>query len=105
MSELPQGVTSVHERSLTAEERRSHWYGVVIGTAARSRRQGLGSSVFLHMQDQARRGGQPFCFEAATASNRDLYLKHGSKILGEFVVGKGKVGTDGIRKKRETAKA
>lgn len=99
MFELPQGVRSIHERSLTAEERKNHWYGVVMGTAAGSRRQGLGSCVFSHMLDRARNDRKPLCFEAATASNRDLYLRHGSKILGEFVVGKGKVGIDGMRKR------
>lgn len=93
------GLRPIQEQSLTREERNNHWYGVFMGTLPEHRRKGLGSSMFRHMQDRARGDGLPLCFEAATPQNRDLYLRNGAKILGEFTVGKGEVGTCGVPNK------
>lgn len=98
--EYTRGVRPILEKALTKEEQRNHWYGVFMGTTVEHRCKGLGSSIFLHMQDRARADGLPLSFEAATAKNRDLYLRHGSQIVGEFTVGKGEVGPDGLVNKQ-----
>lgn len=90
------GLRPILEQSLTKEEQNNHWYGVLMGTLPEYRRKGLGSSMFRHMQDIARGDGLPLCFEAATPQNRDLYQRHGAKILGEFAVGRGEVDADGV---------
>ncbi|KAI0403209.1 hypothetical protein F4802DRAFT_320853 [Xylaria palmicola] len=92
-------VESIFKKGLTKEEHANHWYGAFMGTAIDRRGQGLGTSIFSHMQQRARSDGRPLCFEAGTTRNRDLYLRHGSKIVGEFVVGKGQVGPDGMPKR------
>ncbi|KAK3374796.1 hypothetical protein B0H63DRAFT_480895 [Podospora didyma] len=70
-----------------------------MGTAADRRRQGLASELLVYMQEQARSDGRPLWLEATTKYSRDLYLKYGFTIVGEAVLGKGKVGPDGLKKK------
>ncbi|KAF2995169.1 hypothetical protein E8E14_002435 [Neopestalotiopsis sp. 37M] len=92
-------IEPILKKALTPEEQRNHWYGAFMGTGAECRQQGLATSVFFHMLERSRSDGLPICFEAATERTRDMYLKHGGKVMGECVIGKGKVGADGMPNK------
>ncbi|KAI1395342.1 hypothetical protein F4819DRAFT_492595 [Hypoxylon fuscum] len=100
MVDFGAGVGPIRKRSLTKEEQGNHWYGAFMGTALDRRQQGLATSIFQHMLKRSRYDRSPLCFEAATERNRDLYLMHGATVVGECVVGKGKVGADGVPKKQ-----
>lgn len=97
--ELAGGTKPIMDRAFTREERANHWYGAFMGTAEAHRKRGLGTSMFVYMMERSKGDGRPMSFEAATPFNRDLYLKHGGRVVGEFVVGKGRVGVDGLPKK------
>lgn len=87
------------KKELTKAEQRAHWYIFMIGTEADRRRQGLAGAVLAHTQVRAREDGRPIWLEATTAYSRDLYVKHGFTVVGDAVLGKGKVGPDGLAKK------
>ena len=57
---------------------------------------GLCSALIRHYQEIAARAQHPIWLEATTAYNRKLYATLGFQTVTEMVVGKGKVGMDGI---------
>lgn len=81
------------------EEMKKHWYVFIMGTSVDRRRQGLASALIVGMQDRARVDGRPLWLEATTESSLALYLKHGFQNHGEIILGKEKVGRDGLPKK------
>lgn len=89
----------VKEQVLTKEEMEKHWFVFIVGTSVDRRRQGLASALLKAMQERARADGRPLWLEATTEENVALYLKNGFKKHGEIIVGKGKVGRDGLPKK------
>lgn len=82
----------------TKEEMKRHWYVFIMGTPVDRRRQGLASELLMDMQDRARLDGRPLWLEATTEDSLALYLKHGFQNHGEIILGKGKVGRDGLPK-------
>lgn len=87
------------EQAFTKEERKSHWYVFIMGTSADRRRQGLSSALIHDMQEKPKADGRPIWLEATTEASQNLYLKHGFQNHGEIILGKGKVGRDGMLKK------
>lgn len=85
-------------QAFTKAEQKRHWYVFIMATAVDRRREGLATELLAHMQDRARADGRPMWLEATTELSRDLYLKHGFKVVGEVVLGKGRVGPDGVPK-------
>ena len=83
----------------TKEELKKYWYIFIIGTKLDRRRQGLASALLRHAQETGRKDGAPLWLEATTESSRDLYVKHGFKVVGEIVLGEGKVERDGLPKR------
>ncbi|KAI1734396.1 hypothetical protein F4680DRAFT_438631 [Xylaria scruposa] len=84
---------------LTKEEQKEHWYIFIMGTAVDRRREGLASALLVYMQQKARSDGRPLWIEATTVTSRDLYKKHGFKVVTEITLGKGQVGADGLVKR------
>lgn len=89
----------MHAKVFTKAEQKKHWYLFIMGTALNRRRQGLASELLVYAQNQARSDGRPVWLEATTGVSRDLYLKHGFTTVSEVILGKGKVGTDGLPQK------
>lgn len=91
------------KKVFTKQEQKNHWYWYVfiMGTAKDRRRQGLANALLVHMQDRCRSEahGRPIWLEATTEGSRELYLQHGFQIVGDIVLGKGKVGSDGLPQK------
>lgn len=83
----------------TKDEMKKHWYVFIMGTSVDRRRQGLASALIVGMQNRARVDGRPLWLEATTESSLALYLKHGFQNHGEIILGKEKVGRDGLPKK------
>lgn len=100
MFEYATATESMMKDVFTKEEQRNkrYWYVFIMGTAVNRRRQGLANALLVHMQDRCRgeADGRPIWLEATTELSRELYLKHGFRIVGEIVLGKGKVGSDGL---------
>lgn len=86
-------------KAFSKEEQKNHWYVFIMGTAVDSQRQGLASALIKNMQEQARSDGHPIWLEATTETSLRLYLKHGFENHGEIILGKGKVGRDGLPNK------
>lgn len=84
------------EQVFTKEEMKKHWYVFIMGTSVDRQRQGLASALLLDMQERARVDGRPLWLEATTEPSLALYLKHGFQNHGEIILGKGKVGRDGL---------
>ncbi|KAI2468387.1 hypothetical protein F4781DRAFT_268741 [Annulohypoxylon bovei var. microspora] len=97
--EYSSGTEPMLKKAFTKEEQKSHWYVFIMGTAVDRRRQGFANALLLHMQDRARNDGRPIWLEATTEQSRELYSKHGFATVGEVVLGKGKVGPDGLPRK------
>ena len=66
-----------------------------LGTQAESRGLGLGSALLKYVQQVATEAGKPVYLQSSTEQNRDLYKKHGFKIIKELNMGEGQVGRDG----------
>ncbi|OTB04118.1 hypothetical protein M426DRAFT_321216 [Hypoxylon sp. CI-4A] len=96
MFDYTNAVEPVLEKALTVEEQHNHWYVFIMGTAANRRREGLAGALLQHLQGLARGDGRLIWLEATTLESRELYLKYGFTVAGEVVLGKGKVGSDGL---------
>ncbi|ROW00642.1 hypothetical protein VSDG_03177 [Cytospora chrysosperma] len=99
MFEYSSGAEPLMKKAFTKAEQHEHWYVFIMGTAVDKRRQGHASTMLTHMQNRARDDGRPIWLEATTDYSRKLYLKHGFTLVGDVVLGKGKVGQDGLPKK------
>lgn len=71
-------------------------YLTIIGTSPARQGQGLGSALLRRMQAMA--GARPIWLEASSAGSRRLYERHGFVVVEEVVVGRGRVGADGLAK-------
>ncbi|KAL2257509.1 hypothetical protein VTK26DRAFT_85 [Humicola hyalothermophila] len=93
-------------KAFTKAEQERHWYLFIMATAVDRRREGLATEILVHIQDRARADGNgngngaplPIWLEATTELSRDLYRKHGFTVVAEVVLGKGRVGRDGVPK-------
>lgn len=89
---LVDGLKSKH---LTAEERQNGYgYLAVIATAPARQGQGLGSVLLRRMQAMA--GDRPIWLESSSMGSRRLYERHGFVVAEEVVIGRGRVGADGL---------
>jgi GNAT superfamily N-acetyltransferase len=75
------------------------YYVILMGTKADCRKQGLGSALIRHMQAIAGKEDCPIWLEATTEYSRDVYADLGFTMVEEILLGKGKVGSDGLAKK------
>lgn len=93
--------TAEHLKShgLTKQEQSGFWYLFIVATASTHRRQGLAGATLQRVQEEARKDGKALWLESTSPTSRDLYARHGFKVVQEVVLGKGQVGTDGLRKK------
>lgn len=99
MFEYSSGVEPFMKKAFTQEEQNKHWYIFIMGTAVGKRRKGYASALLAHIQDRARGDGRPIWLEATTDYSRKLYSKHGFTVVGDVVLGKGMVSSDGLPKK------
>ncbi|KAI1454111.1 hypothetical protein F4805DRAFT_333433 [Annulohypoxylon moriforme] len=97
--DYPSKVEPMIKKALTKEEQKNHWYVFIMGTKVDRQRHGYASALLVHMQELARNDGRPLWLEATTEKSRDLYAKHGFTTVGAVILGKGKVGPDGLRRK------
>jgi GNAT superfamily N-acetyltransferase len=86
-------------KAFTKEERKSHWYVFIMATAVSRRRQGLASTLLANVMERARKDKRPVWLEATTRGSRQLYARHGFETVGEVVLGRGDVGSDGLSSK------
>ncbi|KAK7967208.1 uncharacterized protein PG986_001485 [Apiospora aurea] len=90
-------VDGLKRKHLTAEERKNGYgYLAIIGTSPARQGQGLGSALLRRLQAMA--GDRPIWLEASSAGSRRLYERHGFAVVEEVVVGRGRVGADGLAK-------
>ncbi|KAK8100407.1 hypothetical protein PG999_010781 [Apiospora kogelbergensis] len=88
-------VDGLKRKHMTAEERRNGYgYLAVIGTAPARQGHGLGSVLLRRMQEMA--GDRPIWLEASSMGSRRLYERHGFVVVEEVVLGRGRVGVDGL---------
>lgn len=76
-----------------------YYYVFFFATHPSARGQGLCSQIIRHYQTLAAKENMPIWLEATTARSRAVYAKEGFELVGEVVLGKGKVGEDGLKKK------
>ena len=74
------------------------FYVILMGTRTDSRKQGLCSGLIRHLQAIAKKENFPIWLEATTAYSRDVYASLGFTMVEEILLGKGKVGSDGLEK-------
>jgi hypothetical protein len=90
-------------RSLALAKNEKYFYIFFIGTREDCRGQGHASTIVRHHQALATEANLPIWLEATTAKSRDIYLKLGFEVVQEIVMGKGRVGCDGLVTEREKA--
>jgi Acetyltransferase (GNAT) domain len=83
-------------RSLALAPGEQHFYVFFVGTREDCRGRGLASSLLRNYQSRATAANMPIWLEATTAKSRDIYLKLGFESVQEIVLGKGRVGSDGL---------
>jgi len=79
--------------------RKDYYYVFFLGTASSARGQGLCSKVVRSYQELAGKDDKPLWLEGTTEYSMKLYAKLGFELVDEIVLGKGKVGADGLPKK------
>ena len=75
-----------------------YYYVFFIGTKEEERGKGLCGTIMKQWQGEASKEGKAIVLEATTENSRRLYERLGWKVVDEIVLGKGKVGSDGLRK-------
>ena len=83
-------------RSLALGPHERYLYVFFVGTREDCRGRGLASALVTHYQGLATAADLPIWLEATTAKSRDIYLKVGFEVVQEIVLGKGRVGSDGL---------
>jgi ribosomal protein S18 acetylase RimI-like enzyme len=82
--------------ALRKDEKNAYFYVFFIGTRLDCRGRGLASALIRRHQSRAREVKKPIWLEATTAKSRDLYARLGFDVVQEIVLGKGRVGEDGL---------
>src|SRR5271155_3675415 len=75
---------------------KKYFYVFFLGTHPDARGEGLASAIIREYQARAAKEGVPLWLEATTAYSMRLYEGLGFRIVDEMVMGKGKVGSDGL---------
>jgi len=79
--------------------RKDYYYVFFLGTATSCRGQGLCSTIVKQYQQKAEKENKPLWLEATTEYSMKLYAKLGFEMVDEILLGKGKVGADGLQMK------
>jgi GNAT superfamily N-acetyltransferase len=74
------------------------YYLFFIAAREDARGKGLSSALIRQLQERARGEGVPVWLEATTEHSAGVYARLGFERCGTVVLGKGKVGADGIGK-------
>lgn len=74
------------------------YYLFFVATREDARGKGLSSALIGKLQDRARVEGLPVWLEATTEHSAGVYARLGFERVGTVVLGKGKVGADGLAK-------
>jgi ribosomal protein S18 acetylase RimI-like enzyme len=90
-------------RSLALTKHEKCFYVFFIGTREDCRGRGHASTLIRHHQALATDANLPIWLEATTAKSRNIYLKLGFEVVQEIVLGKGRVGSDGLVTEGEKA--
>ena len=90
-------------RSLTIVKKEKYFYFFFIGTREDCQGRGHASTLIRHRQALATEANLPIWMEATTAKSRNIYLKLGFEVVQEIVIGKGRVGSDGLVTEGEKA--
>ena len=90
-------------RSLAIAKKEKYLYLFFIGTREDCRGRGYASTLIRRRQVLATEANLPIWLEATTVKSRDIYLKLGFEVVQEIVMGKGRVGSDGLVTKGEKA--
>ncbi|MFP5326996.1 MAG: GNAT family N-acetyltransferase [Acidimicrobiia bacterium] len=69
--------------------REEHYYLEVLGTRQDMQSKGVGSAIISHMLERCDAEGLPAYLESSNPRNVPFYARHGFKVTGEIVVGKG----------------
>jgi ribosomal protein S18 acetylase RimI-like enzyme len=64
-----------------------HWYLPLIGVDSGAQGRGLGSALLRHALSSCDSDGLPAYLEATNPRNRDLYARHGFKVVGVIQAG------------------
>ncbi|KAK4893115.1 hypothetical protein LTR27_008455 [Elasticomyces elasticus] len=80
-------------------DQKDFYYIFFVATKAEARGRGLCSALIKSAQDRAAKEGFPVWIEATTERSWKLYEKMGFKTVSTIILGKGKVGPDGIERK------
>lgn len=75
------------------------FYIVITATRSTHRKQGLLSVMMEDVLEKARTAGKPVWLESTTPYSRQQFARFGFEVVGEMLLGKGKVDKDGVRKK------
>lgn len=86
-------------KTFTKEELKNHWYVFIMGTEVSKRHQGLASALIQNVMERARNDKRPVWLEATTRNSHRLYTRQGFQTVGEVVLGKGQVDSDGLSSK------
>ncbi len=90
-------------RSLALAKNEKYFYVFFIGTREDCRGRGHASTLIRHHQALATDANLPIWLEATTTKSRNIYLKLGFEVVQEIVLGKGRVGSDGLVTEGEKA--
>lgn len=69
--------------------REEHYYLEALGTRQDMQSKGVGSAIISHMLERCDAEGLPAYLESSNPRNVPFYARHGFKVTGEIVVGKG----------------
>jgi len=65
-----------------------HFYLFALGVMPSSQGRGLGSALLRHVLAKCDEQRLPAYLEASTAKSRDLYMRHGFRVIREFLLDK-----------------
>ena len=96
LGEYEPATKRVRKAVLEAAGARDFWYLFFVATREDARGKGLSSALIGKLQERAGRDGLPVWLEATTEYSARVYAKLGFENVGTVVLGKGKVGADGM---------
>ncbi len=82
-------------KSVGLRGQKKYYYAFFTATATSACSRGLCSTMIKGWQVDAAKEGVPIWLESTTLESRKLYIKLGFELVGEIVVGKGDVDSDG----------
>ncbi|GAB7326935.1 hypothetical protein MBLNU13_g10896t2 [Cladosporium sp. NU13] len=98
LREFEPATKRVRRGVLEAAGVREFYYLFFVATREDARGKGLSSALIGKLQERARGEGLPVWLEATTEHSAGVYAKLGFERVGTVILGKGKVGADGLEK-------